>query len=51
MQGKVKGNEVSGLMEFNEREFREALNVLEDDNFITLNGHSSAPYVRLVVQN
>lgn len=34
--------------DFNEREYREALSVLEDDNVITLNGHASAPTIRFV---
>lgn len=47
---RVNKGEVPGLAEkeFAETEFREALNVLEDDNYITLNGHTSAPVIRLV---
>jgi len=32
----------------NEKEFREALNVLEDDNVIALTGHSSSPTIRFI---
>ena len=31
-----------------EKEFREALNVLEDDNVIALTGHSSSPTIRFI---
>jgi hypothetical protein len=47
IQQKSKKGEIPGITDFNELQFREALNVLEDDNHITLNGHTSAPIVRL----
>jgi len=51
LNGKCKAGAVQGLdkdQEVNEKEFREALRVLEDDNIITLNGHQSHPTIRFV---
>lgn len=48
---KCKSGSIQGLdkdQEVNEKEFREALRVLEDDNIITLNGHQSHPTIRFV---
>jgi len=39
---------LGGHREFNEKEFREALHVMEDENVISLNGHSLAPVIRFV---
>ena len=43
-----EGVHIDGLHEgeMTEKEFRDALRVLEDDNVITLNGHSSHPVIR-----
>jgi hypothetical protein len=43
---KAKEGVIPNVAEFNEKEYREALSVLEDDNIIALNGHSSAPTIR-----
>ena len=45
---KAKEGQIGDCKDFNEREYREALSVLEDDNVITLNGHASAPTIRFV---
>ena len=45
---KAKEGLIGDSKDFNEKEYREALGVLEDDNIITLNGHASAPTIRFV---
>jgi len=48
LQKKAEDGSIANLTEhmLNEKEFREALNVLEDDGQIQLNGHTSAPTIR-----
>jgi len=45
---KSKEGQIGGQKDFQEKEYREALGVLEDENVITLNGHISAPTIRFV---
>ena len=45
---KAKEGAIPGVQEINEKEFRETLRVLEDDDVITLNGHQSHPTIRFV---
>ncbi len=48
LQRKAEEGSIANLSDksLNEKEFREALNVLEDDGQIQLNGHTSAPTIR-----
>lgn len=47
-EGQITGvdNRNEGMQSVTEKEFREALNHLEDDNIISLIGHTSAPQIR-----
>jgi len=56
LQAKLKDNNIPGISNTNqenkqvsEKEFREALNHLEDDGVINLIGHNSAPTIRFII--
>jgi len=42
-------NQQQEKQQVSEKEFREALNLLEDDGVINLIGHNSAPTIRFII--
>ena len=51
LNSKAKNNEIGeGVTEIKETDYRQALNVLEEENMISLVGHKRMPTIRFVAE-